>query len=101
MAIAYDNQTVKIGQWASVACTEDLLPFVCKKLAYGTPTAATTTVSQGKFCKTMVLIRSYINDCFLHLRVVVFQSITSIIFRSMHKLRIAEHKPERSRMDEL
>ncbi|PAV59490.1 hypothetical protein WR25_12087 [Diploscapter pachys] len=29
----------------------------------------------------MVLIRSYINDCLLHLRVVVFQSITSIIFR--------------------
>ena len=67
MAIAYDSQTVQVGQWASVACTEDYLPFVCKKLAYGTPTAATTTVSQGKFCKTMVLIRSYINDCFLHL----------------------------------
>ena len=52
MAIAYDSQTVQVGQWASVACTEDYLPFVCKKLPYGTSTAAITTVSQGKCCKT-------------------------------------------------
>ncbi|PAV78120.1 hypothetical protein WR25_07100 [Diploscapter pachys] len=54
MAIAYDSQTVEIGQWVSVACTEDYLPFVCKKLAYGTPTAATTTVSQGPCDDCMV-----------------------------------------------
>ncbi|PAV58077.1 hypothetical protein WR25_13353 [Diploscapter pachys] len=61
MAIAYDSQTVEIGQWVSVACTEDYLPFVCKKLAYGTPTAATTTVSQ-EVCTNCELPSTNPND---------------------------------------
>jgi len=90
MAIAYDSQTVQVGQWASVACTEDYLPFVCKKLPYGASTAAITTVSQGKCCRTKwpwFVHAPTIAFCIYEYRCFSTNSVIFLYFRAMRCMR--------------